>query len=239
MNQDQLPDHVNPIGPGEPFSFLCHRKVSCFTHCCRELELVLTPYDVLRLRRATGLHSAELHSRYIIEEQSPDSIFPSFYLSMVDDGKARCVFVRPEGCSIYSDRPGACRTYPVGRAAIRSGEHVQEHFVLLRELHCRGFDENTIQTVKSFMKSQELEPYNCFNDMLTEITQHEKIRQGMVLSPEQIKQYKLALFDLDSFRDQLDKNTIDQLLEVPKRVFEDDEALLEFGLSYIKKLLFD
>lgn len=239
MAEHTLPEQVSRIYPGEMFSFLCHNRVSCFTHCCRELELALTPYDVLRLRLAAGLSSAQLHDRYIIEELNPGEVFPHFYLTMVDDGNASCVFVNAGGCEIYPHRPGACRTYPLGRGTRREQDRVSEQFILLRESHCKGFQEKVVQTVQSFMKSQELEPFNRFNDRLTAITQHAQIKEGKQLTDAQRILYKLALYDLDSFRSQLDDNRIASPLTIPEEVFDDDERLLEFGLDFIEKLFFD
>jgi Fe-S-cluster containining protein len=237
MSRSELPERVEEIQPGEPFSFLCHREINCFTHCCRQLDLALSPYDMLRLRKATGLHSAELLERYIIREQNRGDIFPLFYLSMVDDGQASCVFVTPEGCRVYEHRPGACRTYPMGRASLWRDGGVEESFVLLKEPHCQGFREKTVQTTKSYSASQELETYNLFNDMLAEITQHEKIRQGMELSEKQLQIYTLALYNLDAFRAGLQKIG-DAGTEVPQAVFSNDDALLIYGLEWVKKELF-
>lgn len=239
MTDCKFTDQVSRLHPGEMFSFLCHKRVGCFTLCCRELELALTPYDVLRLRLATGLSSAELHQRYIIEERTPEEIFPRFYLTMVDDGKASCVFVNEEGCSIYPHRPGACRTYPLGRGTTRVQGQISEQFVLLREPHCKGFKEKSVQTPKSFMQSQELAPFNLFNDRLTAITQHLRIKEGMRLSAAQLDLYKLALYDLDTFRSQLQNDLIESPLTVPDSIYEDDERLLDFSLDFIEKLFFD
>lgn len=233
-----VPEQVSRIEPGESFFFLCHKHVRCFTECCRELELALTPYDVLRLRWATGLTSDELHRRYIIEENNPGTCFPEFYLTMVDDGRASCVFVTPEGCSIYQNRPGACRTYPLGRGIRRDASSVSEQFILLKEPHCRGFDEKRVQTVQSFMKSQDLEPYNRFNDMMTEIIQHPTIKPDSRLSDEHYRLYKLALFDIDSFRRQLLDKEIHPPLEIPEQIGQDDEQLLEFGMRFVTTLLY-
>lgn len=242
MSSRDLPEHVSRIVPGDVFSFLCHQRISCFTHCCRELELILTPYDVLRLRYATGLSSFELHRRYIIEEFTETDIFPRFYLTMVNDGRASCVFVNDQGCSIYTDRPGACRTYPLGRGTVRD-QHtgiVEEQFILLREAHCRGFEEKAPQTVARFTASQQLEPYNRFNDLLTAITQHEKIKAGMRLSEAQVDLYRLALYDLDTFRTRLKEGDSRAALPaaIPEAVFEDDETLLEFALDCVRRELF-
>lgn len=238
MSGGKLPDYISRIEPGEMFSFLCHKQISCFTHCCRELELALTPYDMLRLRQATAMHSAELHDTYVIEELSSEDLFPRFYLTMVDDGSASCVFVSGEGCTIYQHRPGACRTYPLGRGTVRNGNGLNYQFVLLHEPHCRGFAEKKLHTIKSFMDSQELEPFNRFNDLLTRITQHSKIKEGMRLSQAQVDLFKLALYDLDTFRNQLGEQKIITSLDIPETVFEDDEALLEFGLKLTEQLLF-
>jgi hypothetical protein len=34
----------------ETFRFACHKDLPCFTKCCNDLKLVLTPYDILRLQ---------------------------------------------------------------------------------------------------------------------------------------------------------------------------------------------
>jgi len=234
MSMAGLPEQVSRIERGEHFSFRCHPKVRCFTDCCRELELALTPYDVLRLRHATGLTSAELHRRYIIEEPCPDNGFPNFYLSMIDDGKASCVFVTEDGCSIYRDRPGACRTYPLGRGVTRDAAGISEQFILLKEPHCRGFEEQTVQTVDSFMDSQELEPYNRFNDMLTGITQYVPAH----LSDKHRRLYRLALYDIDSFRAGLRASQVRASQAISEQIMNDDEALLEYGMNFVKTVIF-
>ena len=33
------------------FKFSCHPKVSCFNQCCRDVNIFLTPYDVLRMKK--------------------------------------------------------------------------------------------------------------------------------------------------------------------------------------------
>ncbi len=238
MEKPTLPDNVTRIDPGDPFSFLCHKNVPCFTDCCRQLDLALTPYDVLRLRKATGLNSTELLDRYIIIEQDEQDLFPHFYLSMVDDGKASCVFVSEEGCEVYPHRPAACRTYPMGRATVLEDGQKQEFFVLLKELHCRGFEEKTIQTIESYSRSQELKPYNKFNDRIAQIQQHEKIRSGLKIDREMATLYTSALYDLDRFRSMLINGQIKVADGVIESIRTDDEALLDFAIEWIKEQLF-
>jgi uncharacterized protein len=235
-----LPENVARIDEHDSFAFACHRDVQCFTECCRLLELALTPYDVLRLRKGTGLTSEELLERYIITEQEPREPFPRFYLTMVDDGRASCIFVGEGGCSIYAHRPGACRTYPLGRAVTRTDSGAKEHFVIMKEDHCQGFLEVVQQTPKSYSDNQELTPYNRFNDAMLEILQHEAIRNGFIPSPENIQLYILALYNLDAFRRLLHEDRLPQAVITPqeKEQLQDDEYLLTFAISLLHRLIF-
>jgi Fe-S-cluster containining protein len=186
--------------------------------------------------QATGLSSSDLLKNYIIIEHEESELFPRYYLTMVDDGRDSCVFVADAGCSVYQHRPGACRMYPMGRGVTRKDKGSEEYFVLLREPHCLGFAEQTVQTIESYSKSQELETYNRFNDMLAEIQQHQRIRNGMKLSAAQISAYHCALYDIDTFRQKLagSRNTP----ETGAIETLDDEALLACSFRWLKNTLF-
>ena len=60
-NQDQekkFPEGMVPLGKST-FRFACHPGVSCFTQCCRKLDLFLYPYDIIRLKKRLGISSEE------------------------------------------------------------------------------------------------------------------------------------------------------------------------------------
>ena len=237
MEELLLPNTVTRIETDEVFAFRCHAGIDCFTHCCRQLELALTPYDVLRLKKSTALTSSDFLDRYVLIEKEDCDIFPRLYVTMVDDGQESCVFVAPHGCTVYADRPGACRAYPTGRAKSPAKE---ELFVLLREAHCQGFGQLQQQTPRQYCREQGLCAYNRFNDAVGTILQHKKIRQGMVLSQQQIEMYVLSLYDLDSFRKKI---LTDQLphtaLDADRRhALQEDEALLLFAVDWLKAALF-
>ncbi|EKD37826.1 MAG: hypothetical protein ACD_75C00977G0002 [uncultured bacterium] len=241
VSEAHLPEYVTRLDSRETFTFACHSGVRCFTDCCRMLELALTPYDVLRLRKATGLTSRELLEHYIITEQDPGEPFPRFYLTMVDDGRASCVFVSPEGCTVYPHRPSACRAYPLGRAAVRTGNGtILEHFVIMKETHCRGFLEATQQTPLQYSIDQELTVYNTFNDAVVQILQHDAIRQGLIPARKDIELFTLALYDLDTFRQMLmeDKVELTILSQPEKNRLQEDEELLLFAIELLKRQLF-
>ncbi|MCX5870747.1 MAG: YkgJ family cysteine cluster protein [Deltaproteobacteria bacterium] len=242
MSQPLLPKNVKRMEKGETFRFSCHPSVACFTNCCRQLELALTPYDVLRLKKGCHLRSEEFLDRYVIIEQEEDETFPRFYLTMVDDGQASCVFVSNAGCTLYQDRPGACRAYPLGRAAIRQADDtMDEFFVLLQESHCQGFQEQQEQNGTTYSTDQGLTIYNRFNDAVAAILQHDQIRQGKRLSEGQIEQFILALYNLDQFRTLLFAGQLSETAQVDdtsRHRLADDEELLLYAIDWLKDILF-
>jgi Fe-S-cluster containining protein len=241
MKPANLPQYVTRLARSDTFTFSCHKDVECFTDCCRMLELALTPYDVLRLRMATGLTSEQLLDGYIIIEQDPGEPFPRFYLTMVDDGRASCVFVADQGCTVYEHRPAACRAYPLGRAVMR-GENgiMEEHFVLMKEAHCQGFQEPVTQNAAQYSKEQELLTYNILNDAVAVILQHDSIRKGFLPSSKQLDFFVLALYNIDTFREMVLEDRLDSITLTPteKNRLHNDEKLLLFGIDWLRQQLF-
>lgn len=242
MKLPLLPKNIARVGDKEKFSFACHDRVSCFTDCCRQLELALTPYDMLCLKNELGMHSRDFLDTYVIVEHTPkEDVFPRLYLTMVDDGRASCVFVTDKGCSVYPSRPGACRAYPMGRATMRKPDNsLEEFYVLLNEEHCLGFEEPPQQTPLEYSQDQGLDKYNLMNDALLPVLQHDQIRQGMQLSQDQIDLFILALYDLDTFREKLFNNTLETapLDEKQLEKLKDDANLFLFGVKWLKDRLF-
>jgi len=52
-NIDTNPSNIEPqkLTLDSRFRFRCHPGVSCFTACCGNINIILTPYDILRIRR--------------------------------------------------------------------------------------------------------------------------------------------------------------------------------------------
>lgn len=201
MKDISLPEHVRRLKAGEKFRFSCHPEVVCFTGCCRQLDLALSPYDVLRLRKALDLSATAFLDRYALVEKHDADVFPQVFLAMVDDGQGSCPFVSSQGCSVYGDRPGACRTYPVGRGAWLddTGRPAEMH-VLLSEPHCLGFAAGPQLSVADWVADQELALYNEFNDLVMTVLQHRLVREGFRPDDRQQKRFFEMLYDLDGFR---------------------------------------
>ncbi|HEB50322.1 MAG TPA: YkgJ family cysteine cluster protein [Desulfobulbus sp.] len=237
-----LPRTFRQLEATESFTFACHPGVPCFTECCRELDLALTPYDVLRLKNGLGMLSGRFLEQYVIIEHDPQTVFPVCYLTMVDDGRASCVFVRPDGCSVYADRPSACRAYPVGRGAARQPDGtISEQFVLVREPHCQGFAEPRAQTAPQYLADQGLDDYFRHNDPVTRLLQHPGIRD---FRPDrrQLDQYILALYNLDMFRQEMADGRIALARPLTPAELQglagDDEQLLLLAIRWLMQEFF-
>jgi hypothetical protein len=158
---------------------------------------------------------------------------------MIDDGRASCAFVDSTGCKVYEHRPGACRAYPLGRAVVRTRSRaLQQHFVLLKENHCKGFAESQQQTPLSYSCDQGLEEYNIYNDAIATLIQHEQIRSNLFMpTDEQLRLYTLILYNLDLFRSILESGELG-ITTYPKELLHHDEKLLLFGIEYLKDCFF-
>jgi len=226
---------ILPLRHGDDFSFACHPGVPCFTECCRMLELVLTPYDVLRLKKGLGISSREFLERYAIIEYPTEIRFPQVYLTMVDDGRASCPFVDSSGCTVYKNRPGACRFYPVGRGASLDKDNVQEQFVLLQEPHCKGFKEKNAQNLDEWAGSQEIKPYVHFNDLVMRLTQDKKMQLGITPDQKKLDTFLLALYNLDRLREEISCGMLSGFPDTTASM--DDEQLLEVSIAWVHDLL--
>jgi Fe-S-cluster containining protein len=105
------------LGPEDTFRFACHPGVSCFNKCCADVNIFLSPYDVLRMKRRLGMKSGDFLDKYTLMPVHKDMKTPVVVLRMNDDEDKSCPFLTEGGCGIYSDRPWPCRMYPLGLAA--------------------------------------------------------------------------------------------------------------------------
>ena len=42
------------LGLDDTIQFRCHKGIACFNKCCENINIMLTPYDILRLKTALG-----------------------------------------------------------------------------------------------------------------------------------------------------------------------------------------
>lgn len=238
---DNLPD----ISPDEKFCFACGPEAPCFNRCCAQLNLPLTPYDVVRLARNCQLDSASFLNGFTGRRLEPETGFFLFHLRMIESPDAPCPFVSPAGCMVYDDRPGACRSYPLGRGARLSREGISERYFMVREEHCCGFGSGPPRTAAEWFQDQGLDRYNHFND------RYMRLMSLVAASGRQLEQRvsgmaTLSLWDIHRFRQFISQFDIfNQVIVEPQRqrlILEDslagDEACLEFGLDWLELVIF-
>jgi Fe-S-cluster containining protein len=232
------------LGPEDTFQFSCHPGVSCFNECCSDVNIVLTPYDVLRLKTRLGISSEEFLEKYCLAATGPNQRLPIVMLRMSDDEGKPCQLVDPEkGCTVYEDRPWACRAYPVGIASPASGSSEMEKFYFLhKEEVCQGFEEPKEWTVGDWLKDQGAEPYDELGELFKEISLHEHFLQGGTLEPQKLEMLHMVCYNVDKFRrfvfesTFLERFVIDQ--ETVEKIRKDDVELLKFGFQWLKYTLF-
>jgi uncharacterized protein len=233
-----IQQRLKPLENGG-FRFACHPGVPCFTECCRDLNLLLTPYDILRLKSRLGLTSEDFLDRYTDCRFSETGNLPMMYLQMNANERKTCPFVSREGCLIYEDRPSACRIYPIARASRVHRVHgtVLEHYFVLHEDHCRGFEEDQSWKTEEWLKDQGLEAYYDSNDLWMQIITHPLLRNGN-LAPKQLQMFYLASYDMDKFRGFVFGSRFLSLFAIPEDQLDgiksNDEALLKFAFNWMK-----
>ena len=186
---------VEPLAADGVFRFRCHPGVSCFTECCRRLDLELSPYDVIRLRRALEMDGEAFLNRYAEVSFAPDDPFPKVFLAMNDDEEKACPFVGAGGCAVYPHRPGPCRLYPLGRGVgVNEDGTIFETIVLIREDHCLGFAEDREQDIAAWRHDQDLGRYLEHNDRLLPLLRHRFFRDGGRLDQDTALEFLHALY---------------------------------------------
>jgi uncharacterized protein len=243
--KEQILKEGERLGPDHRFSFRCHPGLSCFNKCCGDVNIVLTPYDVLRLKKRLGLSSTEFIARHTVRPFTKEQQLPVVLLKLEDSKPGKpCSFVGEKGCMVYEDRPWACRMYPVGSASARteSDPDAPEFYFLMHEDPCDGFQEGRELSIAEWMQDQQIAPYNEAGEGFRQISLHPHFRQGGTLNPQQMQMFFAACYDLDRFREFVFESSFLSKFQVAPEELEklrtDDEALLEFGFTWLRTALF-
>jgi Fe-S-cluster containining protein len=226
------------------FKFMCHKEVKCFTKCCSNINILLTPYDVVRMKKRLGMFSEEFLDKYTYMEIDDKSKQPLVRLKMQDDNEKKCPFVSPEGCTIYTDRPANCRYYPVGQGTLRKegkeGPVNEEFYFFIREPHCLGYQEDKEWTIESWRVDQGV---NIYDEMNREWKEIQLRRNPLLKELDSNKQAQIytASYDMDRFRRYVFESKFLDVFDIDKeeadRIKTDEIALMKFGFKYIKFLL--
>ncbi|MBF0135589.1 MAG: YkgJ family cysteine cluster protein [Magnetococcus sp. DMHC-1] len=224
--------------------FRCHPEISCFNACCQNVEIVLTPYDLYRLRRRLNLSAETFLHTYAIPTSLAKGQLPVALIQM-DPETGRCPFNRPEGCSVYTDRPVTCRYYPIGMALMRRQETSsgEDFYFLIKEDFCQGHKEEKRWTIQEWREDQGSDGYDVQNRSWMELIIKRRSAGDMVqtslpvtemfymasTNPEAMRQF---IFDSSFLR----RYQVDP--ETEEKIRTNDLALTDFALSWLKSVLF-
>ncbi|ABO50178.1 protein of unknown function UPF0153 [Desulforamulus reducens MI-1] len=216
----------------DTFNFSCHEGLSCFKQCCRDINIFLTPYDVLRMKQSLGMVSGEFLNMYTHVMRVPGSGFPVVILKMREDNLV-CPFITDYGCKVYNVRPWSCRMAPI---EVR-GEGL--YGVAFEKSHCHGLEESRRWTVEEWMKNQGLYEYQEPEELFGQIPL--KIRLTGEKSADQhiMDMIFMGCYDLDRFREILTANpSIVQNSQIEVDI-KDDLSLMKFAFRWLPEQLND
>jgi len=252
MSESERSADVEPVrlGPASRFKFKCHPGVECFTQCCRDINIILTPYDVIRLKNRLALSSDEFLALYTEPHMLEKTGLPVITLKFLpeedkdSDGKL-CPFVREKGCLVYDDRPTTCRYYPLGVASLsyKEDSEADEFYFFVHEPHCLGFNEDKLWTVKQWREDQGVDIHDDINAEWTDLVVRKRsFPPNLKLIEESKKMFFLVSYNIDKFKafvfesSFLDRYDIDP--ETIEKIKENEVELLKFGLKWLKDVLF-
>lgn len=249
-----LPFPESPVVPqmmdgSKVIQFRCRKGIACWNACCSNIDISLTPYDILRLKRRLGLASAAFLRQYAVPYEMEKDGIAGVKLKPAEGGTA-CQFMTPEGCSVYEDRPTACRYYPVALLSMRrQDEYVdRDAYALVREEHCLGHNEPRNLAIDEYRAEQGLQEYDEQGRGWRQLVLKKK-SSGPTVGKPSVRSRQLffmTCYDIDTFRAFVDSGPFKDLYDVPEEEIkamlgdslESEQALMQFGFRFLRQVLF-
>lgn len=230
---------------GDSFKFDCHSGVACFTRCCKDADMYLYPYDVIRMKYRLGMSSDKFLEQYTFQAFRDNPYFPNLMLKMSNDDERSCPFLSTKGCTIYEDRPFSCRAYPIERAVARTDDENGRKVIyfVAEDSYCLGHKESHEWTVEAWIEDQQIQLYNNMNDLWVDIdTLFRRNPWGPEgLDSPALKMAFMACFNGDEFKKFVFETTFLSRFDIPGetagRLRESDVELMKFGFDWVKFFL--
>ena len=252
MNDNPFPG--SPVVPetfdgSKLIQFRCHKQVACFNACCRNIDISLTPYDIVRLKQRLGITSTEFLALYTFPFEMEKDGIAGVKLRPVEEGTA-CQFMTEEGCDVYSDRPTACRYYPVALLSLRRQDEFVDRnsFALVKEPHCLGHNEPRSLTIDEYRNEQGLDEYDELARGWRQLILKKKSSGPTVGKPSKrsLQLFFMACYDVDRFREFVKSDSFNDLFELSdeekQKVLgetpDHDREMMVFGFRFLRQVLF-
>ena len=244
------PPAGSPIRPVElrddsTFQFRCHPGIACFNACCKDIDITLTPYDIVRLKRHFGMTSKELVAEYTVPFEMDSDGMPGLKLR-TKPGTTECALLGARGCTVYDDRPVACRYYALGNMGVRRKDErqVEDIYFVVKESHCLGHEERHQQTIAEYRAEQGIEHYDEMNRAWRDIVLKKRSSGPTVgtPSPRSLQLFDMCSYDLDSFRAFIRSDGFRDVFDADDAMLEalarDEDKLLAFSMRFLNQVLF-
>lgn len=231
------------LSNADEIQFRCYKGISCFNACCEHADVTLTPYDIIRLKRRLGMTSEEFLKQHTVPFEMDGQGVPGVKLKTDESGA--CLFVTNEGCSVYPDRPTACRYYPVGLMATRPKDEPTDRsqYFLIKEDHCKGHEEDRRISIRDYRQEQEVEIYDEMNREWLQINLKKRSSGPAIGNPSEmsLQLFFMCSYDLDRFRRFVLSDSFKNTYALDDDLYseiQDDTALMKFGFRFMKQVLF-
>lgn len=204
------------------FRFKC--KPSC-AECCKNSIVVLSPYEIYRICKSINTSFAEFlekHALLFFDEKLNN------FLSVKLRTTPECTFLDNTMCTVYENRPLACRLYPVGHNWTKT----DDFFFFAGDNGCPGFKTGKEWNLKEWKEKSEIKEFFENSDAWKKIkmffVQNNFSKEDRVF----LKYFYVLAYDIFSEENK-------QLLEENNMILEENpEARIKQSLelleSYIK-----
>ena len=255
FGKEKNPSNIQPVKltMESTIQFRCHPGVRCFTACCGSIKIVLTPYDILMLTKRLQIPAHEFLHRYTLPTYLEKTDMPGVLIKMREEDD-KCPFVTPEGCTVYTDRPTACRYYPVGMADFHEGgsrdadgnelsSAEEKFFFLVKEDYCKGHEEDKKWTVGEWRADQGVDVRDEMNrEWLRLVMRRKSFGHQATLSEQAKRMFFMASTDLAHFRRFIFESSFLKTYEIDpavvEKIREDDIELMHFSFNYLANSIF-
>jgi Fe-S-cluster containining protein len=135
---------ARPLDESDPIQLSCGTG-GCGSNCCKAgAPIVLNPYEIALICKASGLSYEDLLD--VVETDRVNG----FPLVMLPRNPV-CHFWTDSGCSIYAERPLACRLFPLGRLF----DGGRSFLVLPERNICTGLVPAPSGTIADYLRDQD------------------------------------------------------------------------------------
>jgi Fe-S-cluster containining protein len=225
--------------------FQCRKGIDCWNACCSNIDISLTPVDILRLSRRLGISTTEFLMQYTFPYEIEPNGIAGVKFKPVENGSA-CQFMRPEGCDVYTDRPTACRYYPVALLSMRRSDEFTDRnaYALVKEAHCHGHNEPRQLTIEEYRKEQGLVEYDELGRGWRQLVLKKKSSGPVVGTPSKrsLQLWFMACYDLDRFRDFIASTAFNEAYDIPwdemQKILSTDDELMLFAFRFLRQTMF-